>query len=250
MLSLQAHEWLSLAVIIGLTIIHYSSRYFTFQAIPQPFFMSFAAGVGISYILMFMLPMIPHGYYLLVEEYNELVAETIYLAALLGFSLFYVIDIMIIRYKEKKLKRRLSEEEEESNTQLFIAHIIFFMLYNATIGYTLSHYQMTAPYALKLFFVFGLHFITIDWGLRHKHSYDYDRYGRKLLSASILFGYLFGSFINFSDITISLVESLLLGGMMMNVIRRELPSEYYGSVSGFLLASVLSSISFIALRLF
>ncbi|WP_052455643.1 hypothetical protein [Bhargavaea cecembensis] len=80
----------------------------------------------------------------------------------------------------------------------------------------------------------GLNFVVNDWGLRGIHRGYYDRYGRWLLAAAIFAGWLIGTVTEIEDVFISYLSAFLAGGVIMNVMKEELPKERQSSFLAFL----------------
>lgn len=236
----------SLFIVFGFVFIHFFSKYLTFSVFPIREFVSFAAGVGISYVFIYLLPQMEHAQSLLNEEINGMSDSwsqyIVYLNALLGVVIFYALDRLIVKAWEKD--EVLNPNVIES--KIFWAHIVFFALYNAMIGYLLTtQSENNSSHLFLFFFAFALHFLTNDWGLRNHHEKIYDTYGRAILSGSILFGFVLGVLFDFQEYVIGLVESFVTGAMILNVIKHELPNEREGSLKGFLLGVIGSSILFL-----
>lgn len=238
----------SLFIALGFVLIHFFSKYLSFRIVPLRQFVSFTAGVGISYVFIHLLPQLEHAQTLLNIEMNWTTANwlhyIVYLNALFGVVIFYALDRMIIKAWE--VEEKTNPNIIESN--LFWAHIGFFALYNAMIGYLLTTQSESNSASLFLFFfAFGLHFMTNDWGLRNHHEKVYDTFGRAILSGSILFGFALGAVFDFQEYVVGLVEAFVTGAMILNVIKHELPSEREGSLKGFLIGVIGSSILFLLL---
>jgi hypothetical protein len=89
------------------------------------------------------------------------------------------------------------------------------------------------PCAL-LFFALMLHFLINDHALRTHHKGLYDRFGRWLLAVSVILGYLIGASYMLSETGIAVLWAFVAGGLILNVIKDELPEHREGSLSAFL----------------
>ncbi|WP_328824250.1 hypothetical protein [Metabacillus schmidteae] len=88
------------------------------------------------------------------------------------------------------------------------------------------------------FLALAVHFVTNDHSLRKDHKKVYDRFGRWLLTFAILLGWLVGVFIELKEIYISLLTAFLAGGIILNVLKEELPEERKSSFVAFFLGLV------------
>lgn len=233
-------SWAQLTVVIALTLIHLSSKYFAFSFISLKQFMSLAGGVGVSYILLYVLPEVSHASTAVQEEISFASDLFVYGIALFSFSFFYIFDRLVTMEWRKK---KVSDPKAVEN-RLFWAHLLFFIIYNAIIGYTLTKSFDSIGQLIIVFLAFALHFTTNDWGLRHHHEVNYDKYGRILLSLSVLLGYLIGKFTDFPAYILEMSEAFILGGLLLTVVKRELPSEEDENIPGFMVGIVISGVLF------
>lgn len=230
---------------IGFALIHFLSIYLNLPNKLLRLFISFSAGVGIAYVFIYLWPQVADHQSEAEETISWLSGHvlhySLYITALFGLALFYTMDRLISRAygSEKTTDPNLIE------SRLFWAHVSFFALYNAMIGYLLNHLEDLDRSVLIFAVAFGLHFITNDWGLRHHHEKVYDTYGRHILSLSILFGYFFGAWTDLPPYFIGSLEAFIAGGMTLNVIKHELPSEREGNLEGFLAGTLTASILFL-----
>ncbi|WP_257985544.1 hypothetical protein [Bacillus sp. V5-8f] len=83
------------------------------------------------------------------------------------------------------------------------------------------------------FIALCIHFITNDRGLRRDHQHIYDKYGRLFLTFAVLLGWLTGVFVEVNEIIISFLVAFLAGGVILNVLKEELPEERDSSLAWF-----------------
>lgn len=225
--------WLSLCFAAGLVLIHLFSKNMKFlKTVPRSRFLSIAGGISVAYVFLHLLPEL--GIYQEelggeVENNTWIFLENhIYLLAMLGLAIFYGLEQMV------KSARRKNGEKEKSSAGVFWVHITSFTLYNGVIGYLLVREEYQSEWGMLFFSIaMGLHFITNDKGLRVAHKEDYDKYGRWLLAAAILVGWSIGAFIEVSEVIISYLVALLAGGVILNVMKEELPEERESSFLAF-----------------
>lgn len=101
-----------------------------------------------------------------------------------------------------------------------------FAIYNALIGYLLLHREvMTLPALLFFAVAMALHFLVTDYGLNEDHKKPYRRFGRWVLAASVLLGLGIGYATEVSEAAIAVLTAFLAGGVILNVLKEEMPSE-------------------------
>jgi hypothetical protein len=71
----------------------------------------------------------------------------------------------------------------------------------------------------------GLHFVVNDQGLRDQHGDVYRAKGRWLLAAAPVAGFLLGLATRISPVLLSALFAFLAGGIVLNVLKEELPEE-------------------------
>lgn len=221
---------------LGFSLIHFFSKYMKFAGrVPRSRFLSFEAGVAVSYVFVHLLPEL--------SEYQEAVAEQvanpvlryienqIYIVAMGGLVLFYVIEQLV---RKANHDQRMKDTEEPGSVVFWLQMASFF-LYNAIIGYLLVRGEFSLPLGLLFYFLaLGVHFVTNDWSLRRHHKEAYDKYGRTLLSLSPVIGWTAGVFAEISIVRLSVLQAFIAGGVILNVMKEELPEEQQSSITSFL----------------
>ena len=71
----------------------------------------------------------------------------------------------------------------------------------------------------------GLHFAVTDFGLREHHKDAYGRVGRWMIAAAVLLGWAIGFAGDVSEATLAMILAFLAGGVILNVLKEELPEE-------------------------
>ena len=109
---------------------------------------------------------------------------------------------------------------------VFWLHVGSFAVYNVLIGYLLLHREEPGVTSLVTFFVaMALHFFVNDYGLREHHGRAYHRYGRWVLAAAVTAGVGLGYLVDVGDLLLAVLFAFLGGGVILNVIKEELPAE-------------------------
>ena len=71
----------------------------------------------------------------------------------------------------------------------------------------------------------ALHFLVTDYGLREDFRRGWMRTGRWVLSGAVVVGWLLGALLTLPEIAILGAIALLGGGVILNVLKEELPEE-------------------------
>lgn len=212
---------------VGLALAHlFSSRLRSLKPTPRSRWLSTAGGVSVAYVFVHILPDLSQRQEV-IEQTGSLgtvyLEHHLYLLALLGLAVFYGLE------RAAKSSRQHNHKEgvgDATSAGVFWLHMASFAIYNALIGYLLIHREEPGTQSLFFFFIaLALHFVVNDYGLRQDHKGAYDRIGRWVLSAAVLIGWGIGRAIEIPEAAISVLFAFLAGGIILNVLKEELPEE-------------------------
>jgi hypothetical protein len=123
-------------------------------------------------------------------------------------------------------RRHARSGEDRTEDDAFWLSIGSFAVYNAIIGYLLVRGELGDLTALALFtLALAVHFVINDFGLREHHRHAYDRIGRWFLVSGVLAGWLLGVTTDVPEHALALVLAFIAGGVVLNVLKEELPGE-------------------------
>ncbi|HEX8643208.1 MAG TPA: hypothetical protein VF702_04765 [Allosphingosinicella sp.] len=220
--------FLSAAVALLFALTHaFGARLRLLAKAPRSIWLSLAGGVSVAYVFVHLLPELAAHQRAIASLAGEggapAAAESqIWLIALLGLGIFYGLE---------RLARRGAACEREAGRAArppratFWIHLISFAVYNFIVGYLLLHRESGIG-ALGFYAVaMALHFLVNDHGLREQHGKAYDREGRWLLAAAPACGWALGLFAAVPALAVSALFALLAGGVVLNVLKEELPED-------------------------
>ncbi len=224
---------------IGLALLHGFSSQIPIEAfVPKKRWLSFAGGVSLGYVFLEIFPELSHAQEELLHSEAPLLGyleNHIYILALLGLVMFYILEKIALDAR--------SSGHEESGSPFFWIHILSFALFNGILGYLLQDLARHSLFScILLFIALSLHLFIVDESLREHHPVPYDRIGRWILVAAVIFGMVLGQGMHLEEATISIVWSFLAGSIILNVLKRELPSEQDTCVKSFVSGVVLFSV--------
>ncbi|MGB3160152.1 hypothetical protein [Carnobacterium sp.] len=231
---------ISLLCVMGFTLIHYSSKYMRFaDKAPRSKFLSFSGGVAVSYVFVDLLPKLNDYQLILLDRLENSIwrhiENHIYIIALVGLVLFYTLERLA---KSSKNNLQL-KEKTKADASVFWIHMSAFFIYNAIIGYLLVKEQFDNSYGIFFYFIaLSVHFITNDWSLRRDHIKVYDQYARYLLAIAPIFGWLVGVLTEVNEFVLSILQAFIIGGIILNALKEELPEEKESSLTSFLLGVI------------
>ena len=205
------------------------------QHAPRSRWLSAAGGVAVAYVFLHILPELASHRATFADELgtDESTAEAmVYSLALAGLATFYGLERAI------RTHRRRSDGAHPT-AWAFWLHIGSFALYNVIIGYLLLHREEDGFGTLVIYgAAMALHFVTNDFGLRQDHKARYDRVARWVLAAAVLGGWALGGFADLSEIWIAFLFAFLAGGVVLNVLKEELPEDRESSFWPFVGAAI------------
>ncbi|WP_146623326.1 hypothetical protein [Enterococcus florum] len=245
-MAILENNWMNLLVIAGFIFIHLSSKYFLLEKLNIHFMMSFAAGVGVSYAIIHLLPQLAYSQSVLIDQFgwDSGVRHThsIYAIVLLGLVASHVV------YKLDERNFSIVEKKDLASAELayFWSDISFYMAYNLMIGYLVIANTFSEHFYIATYFVaFGLHFLMNDWTLSHDHGKLYNNIGRYMLSLSIFAGAVLSLVVQLPYFIVVSIEAFITGALLMNIIKFELPDGNEGSIKSFLIGTICSSVLFL-----
>lgn len=230
-----------LAICLGLVHI-FASRTRWVKMLPQRWWVSIAGGVSIAYIFLDILPElssaqvdVEHGnipFLIYLEKH-------VYILALVGLAIFYGLEKLALRSRSHHHE---TMGNDYTQSGVFWIHIGVFALYNGILGLLLWEAEGHGLVAcLVLFFALALHFLVNDIGLQEHHKQTYDRFGRWILAAAILLGWSAGHRFHGNAAAVSAIWALVAGGIILNVLKEELPAEQDSHFGMFVTGAALYS---------
>lgn len=224
---------------ILLALVHFFAGKLRFlEGIPRSRWLSFAGGVSVTYVFLHILPELSAGQEAFSEERGKVIAmlaHHAYLIALAGLVAFYGLERMAVSNRKREGGR-----EEKTNMQTFWIHVASYAMYNAVIGYLLLHRDEQGGMALLWFVVaIGLHFVVNDFGLWEHHKQRYRTRGRWMLAGAVLVGWLVGMLTEVHETVVVALFAFIAGGIVLNVLKEELPEERQSRFPPFVLGAAL-----------
>lgn len=193
---------------------------------------SFAGGVSAAYVFVHLVPELRTRERQVTEALTALPDQSaIYYLALVGFVLFFGMERLVAR-----AEAAANDDPAAPRVALPIAwtHLGVFALYSFVIGHLLVEEHDRHPVE---FFLYGLalslHFMVNDHALRVRHAHLHTRHGRLVLAVAVLAGWCVGVVRTLPEPVIAILFALLAGGIVLNVVKEELPPDGGGSFTAF-----------------
>lgn len=230
---------LSMLLAVALAAVHlYSGKLRFLDVTPRSRWLSAAGGISVAYVFVHILPDLAEAQETIREAAGESFAfleQHVYLVALVGLGVFYGLERSA---KISRRRRRRLGGPDAAGAGVFWLHTASFALYNALIGYLLLHRETPGLLSLLLYaFAMAVHFVVNDHGLREDHKDTYHHLGRWVLAAAVLVGWVIGLFGDISEAALAMLFAFLAGGVVLNVLKEELPEERQSRFWAFVLGA-------------
>ncbi|UPV73509.1 hypothetical protein M0R89_13270 [Halorussus limi] len=219
-------------IAVGLAGVHLAAGRLHLRSISRSVWLSGAGGVSVAYVFVHVLPELEERQHAFGGVVGFL-EHHVYLLALAGFTAFYGLE-QVARRSSDRRDREVAGAETTTSAGVFWLHVGSFAAYNALVGYLLVHREESGLASLGFFAVaMALHFAVNDYGLRDHHREAYDRVGRYLLAGGVLAGTAVGWTTTVGAALVSGLFGFLAGGIVLNVVKEELPEERQSNVWAF-----------------
>ncbi|MFC6997639.1 ZIP family transporter [Rufibacter roseus] len=234
---------LTLLPLLGLMIVHLFGHKLKFlEGVPRSLWLSGAGGVSVAYVFLHLFPELQEG-----QEHLQEAAESrglsflkhhMYLMALVGLVIFYGMERLAIKSRDGG-----KGTSDDTPPSVFWIHIGSFAVYNALVGYLLhKREEQNVEEVLFYFVAMALHFLVNDFGLREHHKKRYQHVGRWILALALSIGWGIGLAMEISEAATALLLAFLAGGVVLNVLKEELPEERKSRFSAFLVGTGLYAV--------
>ncbi len=208
--------------------------------------LSFAAGVSLSYVFLHLIPELEQQRIEVSEHFENfftLHSELVYMIALTGATAFFG-----LHRKTNDDERRAERAVNRVFDFTFWISIGSFAVYNALITHSI-HKRAEIDLAAVLVFVLAMtmHFLINDYGMRRRFYAAYQHSGRWMLALAVVGGWLTGFMIDTGDVPFLIILAFLAGGTVIHVLSEELPEERGSNFASFFCGAALYSCVLIVL---
>jgi zinc transporter ZupT len=225
--------WLALAFIAAVHLLAGHLRFLSHE--PRSRWLSAGGGWAVAYAFLHLLPELSAHHEVLREASGDRLEDLehhAYLLALSGLASFYGLE----RWAKGA---RSAHDEDRTPPKVFWVSIASFALYNALLGYVLAEQAQRNGRDLVLFtLAVAVHFAVNDHGLYAHHKHLYARYGRWLLAGSAFVGGTTANWLPVSEPVMAGAMAFLIGAIVLNVLKEELPEERESRFGAFALGAL------------
>ncbi len=230
---MERAELVALGVVLVLIVAHLVPPKLAFiELTPRSWMLSAAGGISVAYVFVHLLPEIAEAQAAVEASTGTAsagVERHAYVIALVGLAVFYGLERAAVTWgRSPRVEDAPAEQSLLATTPAaFWLSVVSFAIYNAIIGYLVvrraEHHSWGELAAFTV--AIALHFLINDLSLRAHHQRRYDRAGRPVLVGAIVAGWLVGVTTELSDASVGLAIAFLAGGIILNVMKEEMPQE-------------------------
>lgn len=219
---------------LALAAVHLLSPWLVvLDRLPRSRWLSVAGGISTAYVFVHLMPELARHQSETLEGYAFLGAETeLFLVALLGLTVFYGLE----RWARSLPTR--GDCPRAMRAAAFRLHLGAFAVYNLIVGYLLPERAAQGGASLALYaLAMVLHFVVNDRGLYDHHGPRYLGVGRWVLAGAAIAGAALAGLTEPPGILIAALIAFLGGGVILNVLKEELPEERESNFGAFALGA-------------
>lgn len=217
----------ALLISVALAVAHvFAGRLRVLDDIPRSKLLSAAGGISVAYVFVQLLPELSEA---AANVRNAIAVERgVYLVALLGLVLFYAVE----RFGRTNHGDDVGPDDAWHAAGAFA--FVTYGIYNAIIGYLLVRDHETLSGLVLFGLAMGVHFVVNDHGLRENHGRQYHDAGRWFIAAAVIAGAVLGLVTTIPETVVGMLVAFIAGGVVLNVMKEELPAERESSLWAFL----------------
>ncbi len=228
-------------VLVYLFVQLFANKIISSSAIGRFKWLSFSGGVAVSYVFVYVLPSLHKEQEGFSETKGLTMESELYILGLFGLLIFYGVH---------KAAERAAREHEQGEGHFFWIQVVFFALYNMLISYIIFASDIEGIEAVFYGVAVGFHFMAVSHDMWREDSKRYESLGRYLLAVGIVAGWVTGVFAPLPSFVLAIVFAFISGAMVLNVLKKELPSEENAHFKTFLAGSLGYTLITLALKYF
>lgn len=223
---MSSHAILALIGVLFLAVVHVAAGALRRGATARSRWLSAASGLSVAYVFVHLLPELGEMQALWLEErpIRRLMwfESHVYVMALIG---------VLIALRLDRMKTRRASHER------FWVQIVALGTYNLIVGMFSVRLAGVLPLILAAL-AFGAHFLVNDRELLEREPRRFRSYGRWILAGAVVLGWATAVTWEPPKILLAALLGLLAGGIILDVLRKELSEDRLGHFRAFAAGAV------------
>ena len=267
---MDAHALVSLAAVLVLVFVHLSAGYLSrWTGQGRAVFLSLSSGITVAYVVMQLLPALSKSDQTIApaaRAFMPFFERHGYFLAVVGIVVFYANASNITRSRS----RRTAEVSKHStistvsaadvgstsgaspppaSRRAFFTSMVLMAVFNAMVAYSLADPADEEVQPILLFVItLALFYFVADESLHANYAADYRRWGRWILSAALLVGWVVGNLFVVPATALAMAVAFFAGGLLVTVLGRELQPTSNRRVWAFALGALSYGLLLMLLR--
>ena len=222
--------WLSLGGAVLLAAVHvFSQRLRLLDGVPRSRVLSIVGGMAVAFVILQLLPAIAEHQRTLEQAAGSglfgFLKKDVYVIVLFSLVVYYGLERLA---KESKAKNQEENNLGRAEHWVFWIGMGTFAVMNLLIGYMLVHHAEQGK-SLRFLLLFTaamfFKFLVNDHSLHRDHQDLYDHKGRWILAVAVFAGWAINYWAEIPRVGPALLQSFIAGGVLLNVLKEELPAE-------------------------
>lgn len=212
---------------------------------------SFSAGASVAYVFVHVFPDIS----ILQQQFTGIPShhyngrffnQPLYLTALAGICLPYLIDTLELNYSEHNKRCHV-----QIHQGIFGLRKLLYTLYNMMLAYMIVNRHNEGLLSMKIIvIVLVMHFIVINANFKEIYNALLQRYIRWFAVLGLIFGGILGKIVTIPDFILAYLFSLIGGIITYTALKEELPKTSHRAPFHFLAGVVCFSLLILSVPYF
>ena len=239
----------SLAILAGVHILCGKNNWWRFFEAHG--WISFSAGASVAYVFIHVFPDIS----ILQQQFSgapshryngQFFSRTLYLTALAGLCLPYLLDTLELSY---------TEQDKKYHTQvhrgIFGIRKLLYTLYNMMLAYMIVNRHHDSILSMKIIvLVLSMHFIVLNANFKEVYNELFKKYVRWFAVLGLVVGAVLAKIFPIPDFILAYVFALVGGIISYTALKQELPKTNHRAPFHFLAGCVFFSLLILSVPYF
>lgn len=212
---------------------------------------SFSAGASVAYVFIHVFPEISllqqqHISVSNQQHYNRFFNQPLYLMAMGGICLPYLLDSLELNYTEQEKKCH-----KQVHRGIYVIRKLLYVLYNMMVAYMIVNRHNEGILSMKIIIVvLSMHFIVLNANFKEIYHDLFTKHIRWFAISGLILGAVLGKTIYLPGFVLAYVFALIGGIITYISLKQELPKTNHHSPFHFLAGVVCFSLLILSVPYF
>jgi len=212
---------------------------------------SFSAGASVAYVFIHVFPEIS----ILQQQFisiaghhytGQFISQPLYLTALAGISLPFLLDSLELNYSEQNKKYH-----DHVHQGIFGFRKFLYTLYNMMLAYMIVNRHNDGIWSMKIIvIVLSMHFIVLNAYFKETYHELFNKYIRWFAASGLIIGGIVAKMITMPDVILAYIFALIGGIITYTALKLELPKTKHRAPFHFLAGVICFSLLILSVPYF